>query len=125
MASQGARPSTPTAQITLKAPDHPAPSPAARSPLAKRPRPSPGAPEIAPVLTPEPEAGITKEGERSEGAGMAAPTTRIADAPPLLVKKLVPEARAPTRGSEFAAGYDLYAAKDTVVPAKGKVLVKL
>lgn len=43
--------------------------------------------------------------------------------PPLLIKKLVPSAKAPTRGSAFAAGYDMYAAKETVVPAKGKALV--
>lgn len=43
--------------------------------------------------------------------------------PPLLVKKLVDSARAPTRGSAFAAGYDLYAAKETVILAKGKAMV--
>lgn len=43
--------------------------------------------------------------------------------PPLLVKKLVESAKAPTRGSAFAAGYDLYSAKETVIPAKGKGLV--
>lgn len=43
--------------------------------------------------------------------------------PPLLVKKLVESARAPTRGSAFAAGYDLYSAKETVIPAKGKAMV--
>ncbi|KHN95355.1 dUTP pyrophosphatase [Metarhizium album ARSEF 1941] len=43
--------------------------------------------------------------------------------PPLQVKKLSDKARLPTRGSAFAAGYDIYAAKDTVVPARGKVLV--
>jgi dUTP pyrophosphatase len=43
--------------------------------------------------------------------------------PPLLVKKLVESAQAPTRGSAFAAGYDLYSAKETVVPAKGKALI--
>lgn len=32
--------------------------------------------------------------------------------------------RTPTRGSDGAAGYDLYAAHDTVVPARGKGLVK-
>jgi dUTP pyrophosphatase len=41
-----------------------------------------------------------------------------------LIKKLSDKARLPTRGSAFAAGYDLYAAKDTVVPARGKVLVE-
>ncbi|RAL00558.1 DUTPase Dut [Aspergillus ibericus CBS 121593] len=43
--------------------------------------------------------------------------------PPLQVKKLTPTGRAPTRGSAFAAGYDIYSSKETVVPAKGKVLV--
>lgn len=46
------------------------------------------------------------------------------EAPPALqVKKLSDKARLPTRGSAFAAGYDVYAAKETVVPARGKVLV--
>ncbi|XRM39839.1 Deoxyuridine 5'-triphosphate nucleotidohydrolase [Aspergillus tubingensis] len=43
--------------------------------------------------------------------------------PPLQVKKLTPTGRAPTRGSAFAAGYDMYSAKETVIPAKGKALV--
>ncbi|PYH50014.1 dUTP diphosphatase, partial [Aspergillus saccharolyticus JOP 1030-1] len=43
--------------------------------------------------------------------------------PTLLVQKLTPSGRAPTRGSAFAAGYDLYSAKDTVIPSKGKALV--
>jgi len=43
--------------------------------------------------------------------------------PKLLVKKLSDKGRVPTRGSAFAAGYDIYAAKDTTVPARGKVLV--
>ena len=42
---------------------------------------------------------------------------------PLLVKKLSSSAKAPTRGSAFAAGYDVYSAKDTTVPARGKTLV--
>lgn len=42
---------------------------------------------------------------------------------PLHVKKLSPQGRLPTRGSAFAAGYDVYAARDTVVPARGKALV--
>lgn len=44
-------------------------------------------------------------------------------APPLLIKKLSEKARLPTRGSAFAAGYDLYAAKETTIPARGKALV--
>ncbi|GAO14379.1 hypothetical protein UVI_02055050 [Ustilaginoidea virens] len=46
------------------------------------------------------------------------------EAPPALqVKKLSEKARLPTRGSAFAAGYDVYASKETIVPARGKVLV--
>lgn len=43
--------------------------------------------------------------------------------PPLLIKKLSDKARLPTRGSAFAAGYDLYAARDTTIPGRGKALV--
>lgn len=43
--------------------------------------------------------------------------------PSLQVKLLSPTARAPTRGSAFAAGYDLYASADTLIPARGKALV--
>jgi hypothetical protein len=43
--------------------------------------------------------------------------------PPLLIKKLSDKARLPTRGSAFAAGYDLYASQDTTIPARGKALV--
>ncbi|OJJ47895.1 hypothetical protein ASPZODRAFT_141455 [Penicilliopsis zonata CBS 506.65] len=50
-------------------------------------------------------------------------TTLAQPLPPLLVKKLTEAGRAPTRGSAFAAGYDVYSAKETVVPAKGKALV--
>ena len=41
----------------------------------------------------------------------------------LQVRLLSSSAKAPTRGSAFAAGYDLYAAKEATVPARGKVLV--
>jgi dUTPase len=42
---------------------------------------------------------------------------------PLFVKKLTDAATPPTRGSAFAAGYDLYSAKETLIPARGKALV--
>merc|ERR1712000_240453 len=48
---------------------------------------------------------------------------KMETAPPLLIKKLSDKARLPTRGSAFAAGYDIYAAKETTIPARGKVLV--
>lgn len=51
------------------------------------------------------------------------PASVATAAPPLQVKKLSATARLPTRGSAFAAGYDLYAAKETVIPARGKALV--
>jgi dUTP pyrophosphatase len=42
---------------------------------------------------------------------------------PLRVKKLAPEATIPTRGSASAAGFDLYASRESVVPARGKAMV--
>ena len=42
----------------------------------------------------------------------------------LRVKKLSEKAVLPVRGSIFAAGYDLSSAEDTVIPARGKGLVK-
>jgi len=45
-------------------------------------------------------------------------------APVLKVKKLSEHGRLPVRGSAKAAGYDLFAAHATKVPAKGKELVK-
>ncbi|KAL1585549.1 hypothetical protein WHR41_05728 [Cladosporium halotolerans] len=54
----------------------------------------------------------------------ALPSMSIEPPPPALqVKFLSPTAKAPTRGSAFAAGYDLYASKPTTIPARGKVLV--
>ena len=43
--------------------------------------------------------------------------------PTLQIKKLKPEAKVPLQGSEFAAGFDLHSAEDTVVPARGKVCI--
>eukprot|EP00834_Sanchytrium_tribonematis_P004546 NODE_229_length_12207_cov_1.116700.p12 type:complete len:142 gc:universal NODE_229_length_12207_cov_1.116700:4899-4474(-) len=42
---------------------------------------------------------------------------------PLLVQKLSENAKLPERHSEFAAGYDIFAAKDTVLKAQGKGIV--
>lgn len=42
----------------------------------------------------------------------------------LQVALLSDAARAPTRGSDKAAGYDLYSAVDITVPKQGKALVK-
>ncbi|PPR02483.1 hypothetical protein CVT24_002032 [Panaeolus cyanescens] len=43
--------------------------------------------------------------------------------PNLLIKRLSPKAKLPTRGSALAAGYDLYSAEHKVIPAGGKALV--
>ncbi|KAI0842830.1 deoxyuridine 5'-triphosphate nucleotidohydrolase [Hypoxylon sp. FL0890] len=52
----------------------------------------------------------------------AVPT--LEQSPPLLIKKLSPSAKLPTRGSAFAAGYDLYASQATTIPSRGKALVE-
>lgn len=59
----------------------------------------------------------------SEPTNVPVPVTRVQDGPHLLIKKLSDKAKLPTRGSAFAAGYDLYASKATVIPARGKGLV--
>jgi dUTP pyrophosphatase len=59
----------------------------------------------------------------AESNGTTSVTSISQPAPPLLVKKLTESAKAPMRGSAFAAGYDLYSAKETVIPAKGKGMV--
>ncbi|RDL36741.1 putative dUTP pyrophosphatase [Venustampulla echinocandica] len=80
------------------------------SPLPKRLKPNPASP-TAPSKMASTSANPTPE------------VTKVDAQPALLIQKLSDKARLPTRGSAFAAGYDIYAAKDTVVPARGKVLV--
>ncbi|CAG8982214.1 hypothetical protein HYALB_00003651 [Hymenoscyphus albidus] len=90
------------------------------SPLPKRLKPSPASPPNSSVQPKTPNVIPPTP------TTMSAPTPTVVSvdaAPPLLIKKLSDNARLPTRGSAFAAGYDIYAAKDTVVPARGKVLV--
>ena len=41
----------------------------------------------------------------------------------LYFKKLSDRATSPIRGSELAAGYDLYSAQNTIIPKQGKALV--
>lgn len=95
----------PTTESTTANTTHQPPSLPA-SPIAKRTKPNTDAAESTPTTT----------------ADMTVPPT-AQRLPPLLVKKLTESARAPTRGSAFAAGYDLYSAKQTVIPAKGKAMV--
>jgi hypothetical protein len=56
-------------------------------------------------------------------APTASETMASSSPPALLIKKLSDKARLPTRGSAFAAGYDLFAARATTIPARGKALV--
>ena len=60
-----------------------------------------------------------------QAATQAPPQTfAVSEAPPpLQVQLLSPKGRAPTRGSEFAAGYDVYSSEDTSIPARGKAMV--
>ena len=51
-------------------------------------------------------------------------STSIMSFKQLRFKKLSNDAYAPTKGSKYAAGYDLYAAHDGVVRARGKELIK-
>ncbi|KAI9753650.1 MAG: hypothetical protein M4579_005059 [Chaenotheca gracillima] len=88
---------TPPSEPTV--PEHEAPS-APSSPLTKRPKT---------MAAPAPATDTT--------------ATKLEQSPPLLVKRLGPTAKLPTRGSAFAAGYDVYSAHDTSIPARGKALV--
>ncbi|QSZ28835.1 hypothetical protein DSL72_003340 [Monilinia vaccinii-corymbosi] len=90
---------------------------------------SPEAPATAPTTAPatapttETTAPAPVAPARTSNGTTSTTARKSSTPPPLLIKKLSPRARLPTRGSAFAAGYDIYAAKETVVPAKGKVLV--
>lgn len=84
------------------------------SPLAKRPKimaATPKSPLPSSVPLPEtPSSTALRSGPNSAGDSD----------PPLLVKKLSTDATTPTRGSAFAAGYDLYSARAAKIPAHGK-----
>ncbi|KAI8632226.1 dUTP pyrophosphatase [Xylariaceae sp. FL1651] len=80
----------------------------------------PNSPPSKRVKTDSTNTTISTMAENNNGG---ASVSTIEQCPPLLIKKLSDKARLPTRGSAFAAGYDLYASKETTVPARGKVLV--
>lgn len=71
----------------------------------------------------------TSETTAPEATISSPPAKRIKTAatmdgpPPLQIKKLSEKGRLPTRGSAFAAGYDVYASRDTIIPGRGKALV--
>ncbi|KAI1734511.1 deoxyuridine 5'-triphosphate nucleotidohydrolase [Xylaria scruposa] len=62
-------------------------------------------------------------GTMAENSNSSVPVPQLEQSPPLLIKKLSEKARLPTRGSAFAAGYDMYSSQAATVPARGKVLV--
>lgn len=80
------------------------------SPIAKRPKTMTSAP-------PPPT-------DHTSTTNPPAPPLPLPQSPPLLVKKLSPAATPPTRGSAFAAGYDIYSARATRIPARGKGMVE-
>jgi len=49
--------------------------------------------------------------------------TPLAPVSQLLVKRVSDKGKLPTRGSPLSAGYDLYSAVKTIIPARGKALV--
>ncbi|KAM0667464.1 hypothetical protein ACQRIT_003479 [Beauveria bassiana] len=79
--------------------------------------------ESAPAVSSPPAKRVKTDEATTTMSAAAAAAAATEQVPSLQVKKLSPAGRLPTRGSAFAAGYDLYAAKDTTVPARGKVLV--
>lgn len=86
------------------------------------PNPAPGAaamPAPTPTTSLPPMSAILPEVTNAPTLIPTAPTA----VPPLLVQKLAPTATTPTRGSAFAAGYDLYASAPITIKSKNKALV--
>ncbi|OCT48383.1 Deoxyuridine 5'-triphosphate nucleotidohydrolase [Cladophialophora carrionii] len=111
-------PATAAATATATAPDnqhetHHLPPSLPNSPLAKR---------LKPDTATTSGVKMSSTSNREESA-VPVPKLTSTSHPPLLIKKLSADATTPTRGSAFAAGYDLYAAKPTTIPARGKALV--
>lgn len=96
----------------------------------------PSLPSMASLMSPDPNGGAStlpappntaafppplSAGPGSLGLGLGGfPPAPVA---PLQIKLLAPEAKAPTRGSAFAAGYDIYAAESCRIPQGGRKLV--
>lgn len=101
-------PSTPPSALNDKqSPSSHLPPSLPNSPIAKRPK-----------------TRLMSANEPTAPSSSSNPTIPPVTAePPLRVKFLSDKAKAPTRGSAFAAGYDLYAAEHCAIPAKGKALV--
>ncbi|KAI1849240.1 hypothetical protein JX266_005201 [Neoarthrinium moseri] len=114
------QPPTPTRLLDFPPPRNMSAVPSAASPPtsppAKRHKPSTSISETT-------TTGTTMAAAAQDSSnGTAVPL--LEQSPALLIKKLSDKARMPTRGSAFAAGYDMYAAQDTVIPSRGKALVE-
>eukprot|EP00873_Tetraselmis_striata_P018248 jgi/Tetstr1/438512/TSEL_027067.t1 len=77
---------------------------------------------MAAAAAPAPVALGSKENMDPDVAGV--PPSKAARIETLRVKKLSDKAQLPKRGSDKAAGYDMYSAVDDVVPARGKAMIK-
>ncbi|SMR54667.1 unnamed protein product [Zymoseptoria tritici ST99CH_1A5] len=118
-------------------PEHEAPS-LPSSPFPKRTKYTEPAPNltVASILnddapTPTPSSAFASEPLPTMSTIPPPQTTTLPSMsfepppPALQVKLLAPTAKAPTRGSQHAAGYDLYASRPATIPARGKALVEL
>lgn len=76
-----------------------------------------------PSIPNSPVAKRPKIMSNTEAPTLAPAVAPISTSPPLLIKKISPSARTPTRGSAFAAGYDIYASEAVTIPARGRQLV--
>jgi len=124
----GDRAETPNQHIPPSLPSSPLPkrvkADTTRTMAEATPTPMPGA---AAVPTPTTAASTTLPPVSALLPSMTAapmvPAMSAPAIPPLLVQKLAPSATTPTRGSAFAAGYDLYASTPITVKARNKALV--
>lgn len=91
------------------------------SPLPKRVKVDVTENTAMPSPTPNSTADVVPQTDMSTNASASVPP--VPAIPPLLVQKLAPTATTPTRGSAFAAGYDLYASAPITIKAKNKALV--
>ncbi|KAL1311569.1 hypothetical protein AAFC00_001687 [Neodothiora populina] len=85
--------------------------------------PTPPSPPTASTTVPSTTSAQAPQTIPSLMSTDLAPTAVPTGPPALQIKLLSDKAQAPTRGSAFAAGYDLYSAQETTVPARGKAVV--
>ncbi|KAL5527043.1 DUT1 [Sanghuangporus baumii] len=77
------------------------------------------------VISVVPDGGVAADAKKRKLEESTAESLPPPPPPPsqLLIKRLSDKARLPTRGSPYAAGYDLYSAEKKIVPAKSKALI--